>query len=57
MIKLKQDETTITLEYSKQEFSFIKNEPTESVRLLEHLVYALGLNTDSCKLDIKIISE
>lgn len=32
---------------------FFKNDIDESRRLLEYIVYSLGLNTSACKIEIK----
>lgn len=37
--------------------SFFKDDINESKKLLEYIVFALGLNTDSCKIDIKTSQE
>ena len=57
MIKIKQDDITYTVTIDKQESIFIKHVPEENIRLLEYLVYSLGLNSDACKVDIKIKSK
>jgi hypothetical protein len=54
MIKIKQDDITYTVTIDKQESTFIKHVPEENIRLLEYLVYSLGLNSDTCKVDITI---
>ena len=53
-MKILQDDITYTIIVDKQESIFIKNVPEETIRLLEYLVYALGLNSDAYKVDIKI---
>jgi len=56
MIKINQDDITFTVTVDKKDTIFIKHVPEENVKLLEYIVYSLGLNTDSHKVDIKIKS-
>lgn len=57
MISIKQDSDSYTIEALNEPapMVFYKNEILESQRLLEYLVYTLGLNTESCKIDVKIV--
>lgn len=53
---IRQDGETYSLsvEGEDSEAVFIKGDIYEAKRLLEHIMYALGLNTDTHKINLKI---
>jgi hypothetical protein len=54
MIKIKQDATSYILDCGKEEFIFLKDEPSENIRLIEQIIYSLGINTESIQLIISL---